>query len=437
MRNPERRRGAVYVAVLATATLAAIMVVAGTAAAISIGRSRKAAAQADDARALARSALEMQIARASNLPAWRASLKDGTGLTSQTLGAAKVYFYASDAVDGDPSAGMDDPVTLTAEAVEGRARQKFSITLTPRTGVGQAMSKLVAAGGNITFINAFIDGDQTIFSNGTVTATSSYVTAPVEAGVAVAGTSYASTTTPLVSTISIPTFATASAYFEAIGTTVPYASISSARVRRAVVGATRGPAGGYTNAEGVYVIDCGGANFEFRECRIVGTIVLKNCPTCTLADAILWQPTHNGWPALLVDGALVIDNSTMTVLSESSAATNFNPAGNPYQGTADSDTTDSYPCELNGILYAKTSIKMTGIFDVNGWVITPGTLTIGATGGLPGLVGSPTGGIGSVLSANFSHVGTFKKGRIGVAPIGFRETPDFRAVEGTYARTVD
>ena len=42
---------------------------------------------------------------------------------------------------------------------------------------------------------------------------------------------------------------------------------------------------------------------------------------------------------------------TNGALSESARNVNFNPAGSPYQGTTDTDQTDTYPSQIKGLVY--------------------------------------------------------------------------------------
>jgi hypothetical protein len=45
-------------------------------------------------------------------------------------------------------------------------------------------------------------------------------------------------------------------------------------------------------------------------------------------------------------------------LSEAAEGTNFNPSGVPYLGGTDSDTSDSYPSEIDGLVHVKGTLVM-------------------------------------------------------------------------------
>lgn len=108
---------------------------------------------------------------------------------------------------------------------------------------------------------------------------------------------------------------------------------------------------GSRNLEGIYLLDCGGQRVRIKDSRILGTIVLLNpAANSTLEGALRWNAAVDNYPALLVRGDIEV-RTTAFDLSESNLATNFNPAGAAYLGTEDNDLSDSYPSEINGLVY--------------------------------------------------------------------------------------
>jgi len=93
--------------------------------------------------------------------------------------------------------------------------------------------------------------------------------------------------------------------------------------------------------------------------RISGTLIVV-CPgkTVTIDQGVLIQPARSDYPALIVDGNLVLQSDSTSTLSEGSSSTNYNPAGAPYQGVADSDTSDTYPCEIGGLVHVTGTVTL-------------------------------------------------------------------------------
>jgi hypothetical protein len=58
-----------------------------------------------------------------------------------------------------------------------------------------------------------------------------------------------------------------------------------------------------------------------------------------------------------------------------SAGINFNPVGTPYQGIADSDTTDTYPSLIKGLVYVSGNVTTTNHPTIDGGLIVGGTLS--------------------------------------------------------------
>lgn len=121
---------------------------------------------------------------------------------------------------------------------------------------------------------------------------------------------------------------------------------------------------GSTNSQGIYVIDCDGDKISIRDSRIVGTLVLlnQNAGGSEIAGSMHWSPavisadpTITNLPALLSNEQLNLF-FTNTALDEGLVNANFNPSGTPYNGSQDSDKSDSYPSVINGIVYCETKV---------------------------------------------------------------------------------
>jgi len=136
---------------------------------------------------------------------------------------------------------------------------------------------------------------------------------------------------------------------------------------------------GATNANGIYVLDCGGKDVIIADSRIVGTLVLKRASANTvIRGSINSEPAIASYPALLTDSRITVALNA-TPLSESNLGMNFNPIGSPYPyagGTADAATMDTYPSQINGIVYSATDMDFSGDTTILGNITVNGKTSI-------------------------------------------------------------
>lgn len=95
----------------------------------------------------------------------------------------------------------------------------------------------------------------------------------------------------------------------------------------------------------------------------------------------------NNYPAMIVKangtGSTVNLSASNALLKEANPPpkANYNPPGTPYQGTSDTDQNDSYTGELKGLFHiigSSTNTILGSNVNVNGVVVTEGTVTLGA-----------------------------------------------------------
>jgi hypothetical protein len=147
-------------------------------------------------------------------------------------------------------------------------------------------------------------------------------------------------------------------------------------IEEVLLSAASNPYGsGTTDAEGIYEIDVEGGNLVIQDCRIRGTLLIKNAATLRIASSVNWEPAVYNYPILLSTGTIILANSN-TNLVESAIGTNLNPASTPYNGTSNTTTTDTYPSTLNGLIYAAGDIQITGNVTVNGQITTHGSINM-------------------------------------------------------------
>ena len=101
-------------------------------------------------------------------------------------------------------------------------------------------------------------------------------------------------------------------------------------------------------------MDAGSTDVTIKRTRIWGTLIIRvgSGNKVLFDDPNLIQNYRSDYPSLIIDGAAEFAmKSSSTNLSESSAGVNFNPAGSPYLGAWDADTSDTYPTEVWGLVH--------------------------------------------------------------------------------------
>jgi len=141
-------------------------------------------------------------------------------------------------------------------------------------------------------------------------------------------------------------------------------------IESVLLGSGNNPYGSKTvSANGNYSIDAGSEKILIRDCRINGTIVVKSASSVELGNALSWEPTGRNFPALIAN-APIDDLTSVASLSENTIGINANPATSPYQGTSDTDTSDSYPSIITGPIVSTMDIKLDGISVLSGPVMS-------------------------------------------------------------------
>ncbi|MBI2481759.1 MAG: carbohydrate binding domain-containing protein [Planctomycetia bacterium] len=181
---------------------------------------------------------------------------------------------------------------------------------------------------------------------------------------------------------------------------------------------------GTANSKGIYILDCGGGKISIRNSRIVGTLILKNQNEggSEIAGSLHWAPAVisadpmvTNLPALLSNKRLNL-NFTSTALNEGLANANFNPTGTMYNGSQDSDKSDTYPSLISGIVYTEKKIEIANSPTITGVLVGHDDIT--ATNATLTLKYNP-------LYFNYN------------APPGFQATVTNYIVPGSYKQVVN
>jgi hypothetical protein len=350
-----RCRGGVYLVVMAFTLLIAVISIGGVAASRAHLRLGNTDRDILHARRHAQSAIEIGRAIIKQDAGWRTNRSNGSwfSVASSSGGAiALEVVNPNGLLNNSPL----DPIVMTGIGTLNGATQKTRLTLqAEKTALTCLKQLVVCAGGNISFNDATIRSfSHTIAANGNITAASGNIFSNLQASGTITGTTYSGTTESGVVPRELPAASVFASYLaegSAIDITLlPY--ISGARyLDNQLISPSSNPYGP-TNANGVYIIDCGGRDLVIQNSRIVGTLVILNQGGSSIVRySVNWSPAVANYPCLLAQGYMPISIYSQ-VLSETTR--NLNPSGSPHPypgGTTNTDTADFYASRIEGLIY--------------------------------------------------------------------------------------
>lgn len=370
-----RRRGSVYILVLAAGVSLTALGVGGLILAQSQRRATDLREHAALARGVAQSGLEGAVAAVNADPngvSWRTN-RTFTAVSDAGFSRASCLAVVSDPADADLRDDPEEGVRITSGGTLGAASQTLRIDLAPELASLPVMSYALWAGTAVAFSSSTLYADATIGSNGSVTAWKAAVNAPVE-GATVSGAAFNKGTQVVARGFTLPGTACVAAW-AAVATPIPFASLSAGNIDKVVLSASYNPYGP-ANARAVYSVDCRGSNITIKDSRINATLVLLNAGSGSKVDRGAFFEPPAGQPALIVDGSFEFQTDSGD-LSESSINANLNPSGAPFLGDADADKTDSYPSAVQGWMLVTGDLSIAGgkLLTVEGGAIVRGTFT--------------------------------------------------------------
>ena len=319
----------------------------------------------------------MQIVSSNDT--WRTDYNSGNWRTNQPIGSGTYNLDGVDPNDSNLANSSNDSLVLTGTGIKGQATQKLQVTVFAKAKGLSCLQVDMDAGSGIVFNATNVTGG-TISSNAGIYATSADIKANAEAVGSITGSIYRQTLTTPITARALPQ-STVFNYYIANGTAISMTSMplsGSARlIDRKLISPNSNPFGATKNPKGIYIIDCGGVAVTIRDSRIVGTLVLLNSPATTWIDGsiVLGAGDQRIIPALLVQGSAIIGTDNNPLSESSGTNYNFNPAGTPYNGNADSDTSDTYPSEIKGIVYISGNLTLVDDAHFKGSVVVAGTIT--------------------------------------------------------------
>ncbi len=420
-----RRRGSIYAAVLGCSLAVTVI---GLSALLALRVERRFVEGTGDfsqARLYAHSAIEDGLFRIHNDPDWRNAYPNGAWKSDAPIGTGTYTLIGEDLLDSDLTNSYSDSVVLTGIGVQGDARYKLQVRLDADMGALTCLEVAFSTADDLDLNDATANCDQTISSNGSVTGVATcQINGNAEAVGVVTGVAVSGSTTTGITPRTMPDVNTVYDYYKDNGTYIDINTIPDNSgvfaIEGVVISPMSNPFGtGVTNPEGIYIIDALGSRLEIRDSRIVGTLVILNgSAMCSYVQgAVNWEPAVSNYPALLVQGPLCLymDGG---ILDEKDAGTSLNPESTPYGdlGNWDSDTDDTYPSIMTGLVYAESRLDVESSPVVDGVVVS--------------------GGIVNLTPFSVFDL-TFDKTYLDNPPPGFGSTPEMVVSPGTWTQVVD
>ena len=370
-RRANRRRGSTYLMVLG---LGMIVTICGLGA-ITVGRIHlRAASDSEDwlaAQALAFSAAEHALTRIAETSDWRTAFDGVT--TTKSLGRGTFQWSLADESDGDLTDEDSDPVVLSASATVNRASYSLRVDLAMVGGGLEALGMCLAAKGKVevkddeaTFTGAPLSSNNKVDIEDDATIYGDVHADRVMGDGEVVGT---------VVTPSPPKDMPSSGVFDSyVAKATAISGID--KIEEKLLSPSSNPWGA-TNPDGVYYINTNGKDLTIKNARIYGTLVVKvSGKTVKIEDVVFLKNYRSDYPCLIVDGKVeLLYKSATEVLDESDCDTNFNPPGTPYNGQTDSDKSDTYPNEIQGLVHVTGSLLIKETARVRGVVICENQVT--------------------------------------------------------------
>src|SRR4051812_21336564 len=133
-RRNKNRTGSIYIAVLGTAMMIALLGMSALIGQRLQNRMISAATDMRQAQLNANSAVELALLTMKQDTSWRTTYSNGNWFTNRSAGAGSgtCTLNVTDPVDGNLANSGDDPVTILGIGYSGDAQQRVKVTVDPR-----------------------------------------------------------------------------------------------------------------------------------------------------------------------------------------------------------------------------------------------------------------------------------------------------------------
>jgi len=220
-RRKNIRKGSIYIAVLGTAMIVALLGLAALTAQRVQRKSQQGARAVHQARLNARTALKMGMLIIENDPDWRYNFRNGVweaNVSVQGTDGGTYTLKGTDPSDGDFTDDSRDPLVLTGTGRMGDAVQKMQITLVLEKHAFSCLEVAMHLKEDVEFKDTTVWCDQIISSNKDVKASNATVNSDVEAHLTVTGLTYKGDTTEDIDQRELPDATTVFDYYKTNGT---------------------------------------------------------------------------------------------------------------------------------------------------------------------------------------------------------------------------
>jgi hypothetical protein len=224
-RNNSRRCGGVYIAVLGSAMIIALLGMCALIGQRIENRLVSASTDIRQAQLNANTAVELALLTIKQDTNWRNDYANGNWFTNRTTGTGTCTVNVVDPLDGSLSNNSDDPVVVTGIGYSGQAEQRVSVTVDSKKTPLSCLRSAIATGGNITLTN------DTLRTNGLLTASQisaggSQVYGSAQATL-ISGTTFNGTTTQITSDKlpTMPSWTSVFNYYRTNGTQIDINSL--------------------------------------------------------------------------------------------------------------------------------------------------------------------------------------------------------------------
>ncbi len=221
----QHRTGGVYIAVLGTSLIVALLGLSALLGQRIQNRMLVAAADTRQAQLNANAAVELALLTMKQDVNWRTTYSNGNWFTGRATSAGTCSLNVTDPIDSTLSNGPDDPVVVLGVGYSGKAEQRVEVTVDPRRDPFSCLRSAIATGGAINLSADTLRTNGLISAND-IDATASQVYGTVEA-VTVSGSTYNGATTQIDSTKrpTMPDWATVFDYYRTNGTEINIGSL--------------------------------------------------------------------------------------------------------------------------------------------------------------------------------------------------------------------
>jgi Carbohydrate binding domain len=215
-----RRKGGVYVAVLGSAMIIALLGMCALIGQRIENRLVVASSDIRQAQLNANTAVELALLAIKQDTSWRTTYSSGTFFTGRSTGNGTCSASAVDPVDGNISSGADDPIVITGIGYSGGAQQRLQVTLDPKKSPYTCLRSAISTGGTITLSSDILRTNGLTTAN-QISATSSQVYGKVEA-TSVSGSTYNGTATTVTADKrpTMPDWTSVFSYYRTNGTSI-------------------------------------------------------------------------------------------------------------------------------------------------------------------------------------------------------------------------